>query len=321
MGRSIPPFRRPAGGTGIVTACALAAAVAGLAMTVSCSADTSGTGSPSATASATALPSPAPVTAEINQLRDNYSRQIIAIELTNTTPGTLTVYGASLATPLFAGTIGWPAPPGGIDLPPGQAKILPAQLGAPECGLHDGASDEAPALVLRLAAGPGPESTATVRAPDPYGVLSRNNAEMCLAQATAVVAGIRLDPELEVAAGGQSAVMRLTITPRSTPGAVNPGTTGSLTINRIDPTTLLEEDPSAPWPRSVSVSTGGESQQLRLGIRPARCDPHAVAEDKVGTLLPLRVSAGGRDGILKIDAGALLRGRIYEFITAACGRQ
>ena len=160
-----------------------------------------------------------------------------------------------------------------------------------------------------------------MQATDPYGVLDRNNAEMCLAQAAAAVAAIRLEPDLEVSADGQSAVMALTITPRSTPGTANPGSAGTLTINRIDRTTLLGEDQAAPWPRSVSVQAGGGSQRYRLGIRPARCDAHAVAEDKVGTLLPLRVSAGGRDGLLKVDAGALLRGRIHDFVTAACGRQ
>ena len=302
----------------------MAAAVAALAMTASCGAGTSETGTSAAgspPATPTAEASAGPVTAEINQLRDNYSQQIIAIQLTNTTSGPVTVHGASVASPLFAGTIEWPGTPGRIVLPPGLTKILPAQLPAAECGLQTGPVAEGPALALRLAVGPGPESAATLRATDPYGVLSRNNAEMCLAQAAAAVAGIRLEPELEVSADGQSAVMRLTIVPRSTPGAVNPGSTGSLTINRIDRTTLLEEDPSAPWPRSDSVNAGDASQQLRLGIRPARCAPHALADDKVGTLLPLRVSAGGREGILKVDAGAPLRGRIHEFITAACGRQ
>ncbi|MDR7080829.1 hypothetical protein J2X01_000098 [Arthrobacter ginsengisoli] len=309
--------------------CRLAAAMAVIATAVSCS-----TGGPSDVASPatpTAPASAAPVTAEINQLRDNYGRQIIAIQLTNTTSGPVTVLGAGLASPLFAGTIEWQGTPGGIELPPGQPKILPAQLRGPACGLstqqvnkepvNEEPVNEEPAVELRLAEAWGPGSAATVPAADPYGVLSRNNAEMCLAQAAAAVAAIRLEPELVVSADGQGALMGLTITPRSTPGAVNPGSKGTLTINWIDPTTLLAEDPSAPWPRSVSAAAGGAGQQYWLGIRPARCDPHAVAEDKVGTLLPLRVSVGGRDGVLRVDAGALLRGRIYEFITAACGRQ
>jgi hypothetical protein len=46
-----------------------------------------------------------------------------------------------------------------------------------------------------------------------------------------------------------------------------------------------------------------------------------VAEDKVGTLLPLQVHVAGREGVLKIDSGNKLRGRIYDFVTTACGRQ
>lgn len=338
MGRFPPLHRRPAGANrhSVVPGLAarLAAAGAALALTASCSAGASGTGSSNGTGSSTGTPTPteaAPVTALINQLRDNYSQQIIAVQLTNNTAGPLTVLSAVVTSPLFAGPIEWQPAPGGIELPPGRTKILPAQLRAPACGIRTAPANRGAAVELRIApsSGPGPATAGpatagpatAVPAADPYRVLERNNAEMCLAQAAAAVAGLRLEPELEVAADAQSAVLTLAITPRSTPGAVNPGSPGTLTISRIDGTTLLEEDPSAPWPRSVSVHAGGASQQFRLGIRPARCDPHAIADNKVGTLLPLRVSAGGRDGVLKVEAGALLRGRIYEFITTACGRQ
>jgi hypothetical protein len=92
-------------------------------------------------------------------------------------------------------------------------------------------------------------------------------------------------------------------------------------IDRVEETTLLAEAPEPPWPHSLTLRTGGAPAEVRLGIRPARCDPHAVAEDKVGTLLPLRVRVAGREGVLKIDAGSRLRGRIYDFVTKACGRQ
>ncbi|WP_354245191.1 hypothetical protein [Arthrobacter sp. UYEF20] len=276
-----------------------------------------------------------PISAEINQLRDNYGKQIVSIELTNNSDGVLTVLGARLGSALFTAEFGWQAPPGGIDLPPGQTKSLPAQLPAPVCGPAGGQADDAPTVSLRMAratqttpaaASPGetlaaaasPGETVAVAAADPFGVLSRNNTEMCLAQAAAAVAGFQLDPALEVAADGRTAVVRLVITPHDAGPAAGPA---SLTLDRIEGTTLLAEDQSAPWPHAVPVPAGGASRELRLGIRPARCDPHAVAEDKVGTLLPLRVTVGGRDGLLKVDAGALLRGRIYDFVTTACGRQ
>ncbi|WP_246527824.1 hypothetical protein [Pseudarthrobacter albicanus] len=307
-----------------------------LATTASCSAVI-----PAPGASPPASAAPRPVTAGINQFRDNYSRRIIEIQLTNNTAGPLTVLAAELESPLFPSGISWPAPGGGMELPPGQPKSLPAALPAPDCGQGSAPAGSASGTAAAVTATPGPadagpggpatvslrlagpegrtEQQAAVPAPDPYGVLTRNNAEMCLAQAAAAVAGFRLEPDLEVSADGRTAVVRLTITPRRPAGGQ------LLTVDRIEGTTLLAEDQDVPWPRSVTVGAGGlrpgPATVLRLRIRPARCDPHAVAEDKVGTLLPLRVRVGGREGILKVDAGGLLRGRIYDFVTSACGRQ
>ena len=301
-----------------------AAALVLLGAAASCSSGTAGgTASPaSATASATPIPA-GPVTAEISQFRDNYSKQIIEIQLTNTTGHALTVLGAELTSPLFAAPIIWSARTGGIELPPGQPKSLPAPLPAPDCGspagpgATSGAAGDA-RVSLRLATPEGAVPVpAMAPASDPFGVLARNNSELCLAREASAVATIALDRELEVAADGQTAVVRLLLQPRAAAGAG----AGELVIDRIEETTLLAEAGQAPWPRSVTVRAGGAPAQVRLGIRPSRCDPHAVAEDKVGTLLPLQVRVAGREGILKIDAGSQLRARIYDFVTKACGRQ
>jgi hypothetical protein len=143
---------------------------------------------------------------------------------------------------------------------------------------------------------------------------------MCLTREAAAVAAIALAPDLEVTADGRTAVLRLLMQPRAASGSGAAGAS-ELVIDRIEETTLLAEAPQAPWPRSVTLRAGGPRTEVRLGIRPSRCDPHAVAEDKVGTLLPLRVRVAGREGVLKIDAGSQLRGRIYDFVTKACGRQ
>lgn len=299
-----------------------AAATLLLGAAASCSYGTAGgTASPaSATASATPIPT-GPVTAEISQFRDNYSKQIIEIQLTNTTGHALTVLGAELTSPLFAAPIIWSARTGGIELPPGQPKSLPAPLPAPDCGspagpgATSGAAGDA-RVSLRLATPEGAVPVpAMAPATDPFGVLARNNSELCLAREASAVATITLDPELEVGADGRTAVVRLLLQPRAAAGA------GELVIDRIEETTLLAEASQAPWPRSVTVRAGGAPAQVRLGIRPSRCDPHAVAEDKVGTLLPLQVRVAGREGIVKIDAGSQLRARIYDFVTKACGRQ
>lgn len=321
----------------------MAAAVTVLGVAASCSAGTRGgsadtnspspTATPSATTAATAAAGP--VTAEISQFRDNYSKQIIEIQLTNNTGRALRVVGAALTSPLFGAPITWAAPTGGIELPPGQAKSLSAPLPAPVCGppaappsgpeTTSGASRYA-RVSLRLAppggTAPGPAAADTTAA-DPFGVLARNNAEMCLAMEASAVATLRLAPELEIAADGRTAVVRMLVTPHAASGPAATGTPSAadLVIDRIGETTLLAEAPVAPWPRELTLRAGGPPMELRLGIRPARCDPHAVAEDKVGTLLPLQVRVAGREGVLKVGAGGKLRGRIYDFVTTACGRQ
>jgi len=298
-----------------------------LLATASCSAGPgaagpgSGSGTPASPSASASVA--APLTAEISQFRDNYSRQIIEIQLTNTTGEPVTVLAAGLRSPLFASRISWTAAAAGTELPPHQTKSLPARLPAAACPdqapeqSRAGQPSAAVEVLLASAAG-APGKTVTTDAADPFGVLARNNGEMCVAQAAAAIADLRFGPALELSPDARTAFLHLLITPRNS--ATDPADR-ALTINSVGGTTLLEEDSSAPWPSGLRIGATGPARELRLGIRPARCDPHAVAEDKVGTLIPLHVSVAGREGVLKIDAGAQLRGRIYDFVTSACGRQ
>jgi hypothetical protein len=259
----------------------------------------------------------------VNQFRDNYGKQIIEIQLTNNSSRTITVQAAGLATPLFAAGIGWRASPDGAGIPAGQAKSLPAHLTAANCAAGTGTGSpgtgaQVPVSVtVRLSPGGAQES---LPATDPFGVLLRNNTEQCLARDAGSVAAIGLGPALDISGDGQGALLRLSIRPSvRTPPEQQSGAS-RLVIERIDGTPLLAEDPARPWPLNLTVDAGGSAQELELGIRPARCDPHAVAEDKVGTVIPLRIRVGARTGVLKIAADRDLRGRILDFVTAACAR-
>ncbi|MFE4195999.1 hypothetical protein ACFRJ9_09055 [Paenarthrobacter sp. NPDC056912] len=257
-----------------------------------------------------------PITVEVNQSRDQYGKQAIQIQLTNTTDTPLTVTGARLDSPLFDGGISWEPTAGTLELPPRQPKSLPASLPAADCRMAGDASPAPIGATVRYAEpGGSPQDTATTAA-DPFGVLARNAGELCLAKEASAVATIVLAPGLDVAADGRTAVVRLLITPVAPSGAAQ-----TLTIESIEETTLLAEPPTEPWPTNVLIRSGADRQEIALGIRPVRCDPHAVAEDKVGTLLPLRIKVGDRQGQLKIAASTELRGRIYDFVTAACSGQ
>ena len=257
-------------------------------------------------------PGPQPISVEVNQSRDQYGKQAILIQLTNSADAPVTVTGARLNSPLFEKDIVWEPTGGVLELPPRQPKSLPANLPAPHCSQSPNGPIKAMVEYSEPAKGPAEIS---VEAQDPFNVLPRNADELCLAADAAAVATIVLNSDLEVAPDGRTAVVRLVITPAGTPGE----SPQKLTIRSIDGTTLLAESPADPWPRDIAISPGMARKELPLTIRPARCDPHAVAEDKVGTLLPLRISVGAREGVLKVAAPNELRGRIYDFVTAACG--
>lgn len=259
---------------------------------------------------------PTPITVEVNQSRDQYGKQAIQLLLTNMTGGPLNVAAAGLASPLFQGDILWKPTGGSLELPPNQPKSLPVRLPAPACRAQSAVQPPVAHVKYSEPGNAGLREVAPAAA-DPFGVLKRNNTELCLAAEAAAVADIALDRRLEVAPDGRTAVVRLAITPKERSGAGNAGGR-QMIIGSIDGTTLIAEPPDRPWPRDVRIIQGAGRSELRLRIRPARCDPHAIAEDKVGTLLPLHVGAGGGQGLLKIAAGAALRAQIYDFVAAAC---
>lgn len=278
---------------------------AALALPLVAACDSGGSGSQPTAA-------PQPITVEVNQSRDQYGKQAIQLQLTNTTDSPLTVTSARLRSALFDGDISW-QPDEALELPPRQPKSRPARLPAAACGASTGASAEPLRATLNFAEPGKDPGEATIEASDPFSVLPRNAGELCLAADAAAVATIVLAPELEVSPDGRTAVVRLLITPATT--SVTPHT---MTIESVDGTTLLAEPPTDPWPRNIAISSGDPEKELALRIRPARCDPHAVAEDKVGTLLPLRVNVRDRQGLVKIAAPNELRGRIYDFVSSAC---
>ena len=259
---------------------------------------------------------PMPVTVEVNQSRDQYGKQAIQLLLTNVSGRPLNVAAARLGSPLFQGDILWEPAGGSLELPPDQPKSLPVRLPSPVCRNQSAAQQPVARIKYSEPGNAGLQEVAPAAA-DPFGVLERNNTELCLAADAAAVADIVVDRRLEVALDERTAVVRLVITPKKT-GEAGDAERTPMTIESIDGTTLIAEAADRPWPRDVRIMQGAGRSELSLRIRPARCDPHAIAEDKVGTLLPLHVSVGGRQGLLKIAAGAALRARIYDFVTAAC---
>jgi hypothetical protein len=216
---------------------------------------------------------PLPITVEVNQSRDQYGKQAIQLLLTNVSGGPLTVAAAQLASPLFHGDILWEPTGGSLELSPGQPKSLPARLPAPVCGRDQSTAQQStshkstiqqPVATVRYSEpGQGGVQEVAPVAVDPFGVLERNNMELCLAAEAAAVAGIVLDHRLEVAPDSRTAVVRLVITPKEADGA---GTAkGPMTIASIDGTTLIAAPADEPWPRNVRIVQGARALSCACG--------------------------------------------------------
>ena len=298
---------------------AAAALVAAAQATSACTPSTA----PRATGPApTATAGQGPIAVELNQSRDQYGKPEVQLQLTNTSDAAVTVSQAEVISPFFQGAISWMPAGGGLELPPGQPKSLPAALPAATCeGRPSPDGETAKATVLVTSPGQPRPRQLTFNASDPFGVLRRNNGELCLATAVAAVADIRLGTQLEVAPDARTAVVHLVVAPHPAPDGKNPDQAArSLTIRSIGGTPLLAEAPRNPWPENLTVTAGDGPRQFPLHIRPARCDPHAIAEDKVGTALPLQVTVDARQGPIRVPAGAVLRGQLYDFVTQSCAQ-
>jgi hypothetical protein len=133
---------------------------------------------------------------------------------------------------------------------------------------------------------------------------------------------------------GVDAVVRLTAetltAPDEMPGpadlliAVDPtGAEGTVVIDAVRSTTLLNPagpDGTGAGELRLGIALGADGpKDLHIPIVPNRCDAHALAEDKVGTRIPLYVTApDGTAGRLVLDAGDGLRAQMYAFYSAFC---
>jgi hypothetical protein len=249
----------------------------------------------------------------IYQSRSDVAPRRLEISVTNDGERPLDVTAVRFAAPQFAGPAVWPKD--GTTVHPGTAVDLPVSLPPADCS-RKGAST----VTLRFRGVDGREREATVRPDDRFDRLPALRAEDCLAEAVAALATIGVSGPLRVADVGGVRTVTLDVVVEPTGGG------GSLTLDSVAGTTLLA--PAAP-------DTGARLEQTVLATRvdadagpriipltfvPNRCDAHAIAEDKRGTILPLGVTIGtGARGIVPVAADPETRSALQAFVAEACG--
>lgn len=276
---------------------------AGVASAAGCSGPSSPTALTSAPVRLGGSATAGPVTAAVEQFRDNYSTRIVELQLTNDGGTPLTVVAASLTAGTNTEAMVWRAGPGGTELPPHQTKSLPVQLSSSACSTKG--MDAQARIVFRDGVA---ERVIVLPAADAHDVLARNRTEDCTAREAASVAALALSDTLTISTDHRSAILHLLLSPT--------GREGTFTVTNIASTPLLT--PAVPWQAGWTVRGTDAPGRRDLPIVPARCDAHGIAEDKLGTVLPITVRTARGEGVVRVAASKLLKGRIYDFITAAC---
>jgi hypothetical protein len=152
---------------------------------------------------------------------------------------------------------------------------------------------------------------------DPFGVIERLADRDCLARTVASAARLTLSDSLAVTSPDDGvATLEILVEPSGDADAP------SFTIESVDATTLLSPaGGEARWTVDAAVRPADEPSSIRLAVSPARCDAHAIAEDKVGTILPVRVRLeSGAEGIVQVPSSDVLRAALYDVIARSCGR-
>ncbi|GAA1908591.1 hypothetical protein GCM10009737_07010 [Nocardioides lentus] len=190
-------------------------------------------------------------------------------------------------------------------IPAGSARgYLVALPQRPACG---GGRDVSGRVVLDV------DGTRTsVQVVDPTGVVRRHVALRCDAAATDRLATMRwLAPEVDGRGASATAFLVLALQPT--------GESGRLRVDRVNGTPVLAPVGSDVWRPAVEVAGTGAPRELRLPVRPRRCDPHAFQESGGATAMRMRLHVDGRPGEIVLRMDTSVAAAVIDHALDVCG--
>ncbi len=291
-----------AGRAGIATLVAAALALAGC--TAALDADPSG---PS-----TVAPGPAPEGLEVSllQLRADVAPRQAQVHVVNGTDATLIVGEVRVEDDRLDGPAVRVVADRTSRIAPGGVVDIRVQLPEVACPAP---AEAAPTVVLELLDDDGAATEASAPAEVALGFLAPLHERECRAQALADAADVSFT-DFAPSEPGEPARLELTIAPTGD---------GSATIVGVQNTNLIDfaaETVDGAFPVDVEITADDTTPiVIDLPLVPFRCDPHAVQEDKRGTIFDVRVVIDGEPGEIERFVGEDLRGRILSWVADWCG--
>lgn len=262
--------------------------------------------SPSATASPAAA---TPLAVDVYRTRSDPATGRIQISVENRGEDAIRVVRAELTSPALAEPL---TRDGDTVIPPGARRDLPVALTPPRCP-----TDDASLLAtITLQQPDGSRVNVPTEATDRLGQWRDWLDVECFAVAVLEQVELSLEraPERDLLTGGVTARIGLTVVVRGRNGEGD-----SLSFGAMSGTPLLSPIAGTDSTTPPAAPAPGATVRIPSDVAPARCDPHAIAEDKQGTLFPLAVTLGDEEGRVVVAASDAVRADIYAAITAACG--
>lgn len=241
----------------------------------------------------------------IYQPRTDIALERFALQVVNDGDSAVEIISARLTSPDFAEPVVW----NGASTVFADHKLdLRAPLPQIDC---TGSTD--PHVQLSADVG-SPSESSDVPIIDPFGLLPRLHREACLSEEIAEIA--TLTPLEVIPPDGMApAILVIGVEPTGAPGVVTIEAVGGTTL--LKPT--LDGQASDLVPLGISIDADGPTE-VRVSFVPNRCDPHALMEDKVGTIIPLYVTTATHDETrLMLPVTDRQRADFYGFFAAFCG--
>ncbi len=253
---------------------------------------------------------PSGVTVTVFETRFDAALGQVQLRVTNESGEPLTVLRAELDSSRFVSPAVFERSQA---VPSGSARDLPVKLGDAVC--DDSPTSDQVRLEFELA--DSSHGSVLLDIAD-TAILDAITEKDCRIAAVASHATI-VPPETAqwTPGAGQPAVLDFQVIPTGAPG--------SLTIVDVGNTTLLglvDESGARVTPLQVGLVINSDSEPtvIRVRVVPARCDPHAVAEDKQGTQFPLTIETSeGHSGQVRVAVDDDVRQSVYAFFADYCG--
>lgn len=245
----------------------------------------------------------------IQQGRMDVEARQLVVRVENTTAAPVTVEHLAFTAPALDGELAYDDP---FELSAGEAIAIRIDIPGSRCDVPSAAGTVELAVVTDAGA-----ATGTLTPDDPFDTLARLNNADCLAESVAAVAEITMPEQLRSTGSGpdRRAVIDVQVTPVASGSA-------SMLLSQVANTTLLSNEAGAGWPLGIEVAAGSDPFTIELPVAPARCDAHAIADDKRGTIMGFDITTSdGRAGRLDRPSGDTLKAELYAYYGERCGLQ